>query len=121
MTAQETPATVMRQVVVSAGRIDVVEADIPRPGPGEVLVRSVLAGVCGSDMHAAAGHHPWISLPYVPGHEVVGVVAETGAGVSSVQPGRRVTVEPYLPCWHCKQCLRGMQNICENLRVPGVR
>ena len=119
MTAQETPATVMRQVVVSAGRIDVVEAGIPRPGTGEVLVRSVLAGVCGSDTHAAAGHHPWISLPYVPGHEVVGVVAETGAGVSSVQPGLRVTVEPYLPCWHCKQCLRGMQNICENLGFLG--
>src|SRR4051812_10785874 len=119
MTAQETPARVMRQVVVSTGRIDVVRADVPQPGPGEGLVRSVLAGVCGSDTHAAAGHHPWISLPYVPGHEVVGVVAGTGAGVSSVQPGERVTVEPYLPCWHCKQCLRGQENICENLGFLG--
>src|SRR3954462_8635486 len=47
------------------------------------------------------------------------MVAETGAGVSSVQPGRRVTVEPYLPCWHCKQCLLGMENICENLGFLG--
>jgi D-arabinose 1-dehydrogenase-like Zn-dependent alcohol dehydrogenase len=70
MTAQQTSE--MRRVVVSTGRIDVVPADIPQPGPGEVLVRSVLAGVCGSDTHAAAGLHPWISLPYVPGHEVVG-------------------------------------------------
>jgi threonine dehydrogenase-like Zn-dependent dehydrogenase len=121
MTAQKSSSGTMRRVVVSTGRIDVVRADVPQPGPGEVLVRSVLAGVCGSDTHAAAGLHPWISLPYVPGHEVVGVVAETGAGVSSVQPGRRVTVEPYLPCWHCKQCLRGQENICENLGFLGCR
>jgi 2-desacetyl-2-hydroxyethyl bacteriochlorophyllide A dehydrogenase len=109
----------MRRVVVAAEGPQVVRADVPRPGPAEVLVRSVLAGVCGSDTHAAAGLHPWISLPYVPGHEVVGVVAETGAGVSSVRPGLRVTVEPYLPCWHCKQCLRGLENICENLGFLG--
>src|SRR6059058_3597287 len=102
----QTPSAEMRQVVVSQGAIEVARADVPRPGPGEVLVRTVLAGVCGSDTHAAAGLHPWISLPYVPGHEVVGVAAETGAGVSSVQPGQRATVEPYLPCWHCKQCSR---------------
>jgi L-iditol 2-dehydrogenase len=119
MTKQQSSSGAMRRVVVSTGRVDVVRADIPQPGPGEVLVRSVLAGVCGSDTHAAAGLHPWISLPYVPGHEVVGVVTETGAGVSSVQPGRRVTVEPYLLCWHCKQCLRGLENICENLGFLG--
>jgi L-iditol 2-dehydrogenase len=119
MTAQQSSSGGMRRVVVSTGRIDVVNVDVPQPGPGEVLVRSVLVGVCGSDTHAAAGLHPWISLPYVPGHEVVGIVAETGADVSSVQPGRRVTVEPYLPCWHCKQCLRGMENVCENLGFLG--
>ncbi len=119
MTAEQSSSGSMRQVVVSAEGPHVVRADVPRPGPGEVLVRTVLAGVCGSDTHAAAGHHPWISLPYVPGHEVVGVVAGTGAGVPSVQPGRRVTVEPYLPCWHCKQCLRGLENICENLGFLG--
>jgi 2-desacetyl-2-hydroxyethyl bacteriochlorophyllide A dehydrogenase len=119
MTAKQSSSGTMRRVVVSTAGPHVVRADIPQPGPGEVLVRSVLAGVCGSDTHAAAGLHPWISLPYVPGHEVVGVVAKTGAGVSSVQPGRRVTVEPYLPCWHCKQCLRGLENICENLGFLG--
>jgi 2-desacetyl-2-hydroxyethyl bacteriochlorophyllide A dehydrogenase len=119
MTPHQSRSGTMRQVVVSAGSIDVVRADVPRPGPGEVLVRSVLAGVCGSDTHAAAGLHPWIALPYVPGHEVVGVVAETGAGVSSVTSGQRVTVEPYLPCWNCKQCLRGQENICENLGFLG--
>jgi 2-desacetyl-2-hydroxyethyl bacteriochlorophyllide A dehydrogenase len=119
MTARQMPTGTMRQVVVSQGAIEVARADVPRAGAGEVLVRSVLAGVCGSDTHAAAGLHPWISLPYVPGHEVVGILAETAAGVSSLEPGRRVTVEPYLPCWNCKQCLRGLENICENLGFLG--
>jgi 2-desacetyl-2-hydroxyethyl bacteriochlorophyllide A dehydrogenase len=109
----------MRRVVVSDGHVDVVEAEPPRPGPGEVLVRSVLVGICGSDTHAAQGLHPFVALPYVPGHEVVGVVAGVGPGVTSVQRGRRVTVEPYLPCWHCKQCLRGQENLCENLGFLG--
>jgi 2-desacetyl-2-hydroxyethyl bacteriochlorophyllide A dehydrogenase len=79
----------------------------------------VLVGVCGSDTHAAHGLHPFISLPYVPGHEVLGMVAEAGTGVSSVQPGQRVTVEPTLPCWNCKQCLQGQENLCENLGFLG--
>jgi L-iditol 2-dehydrogenase len=119
MTSKADSSGTMRRVVVSPGGVDVVRVAVPRAAEGEVLVRSVLAGVCGSDTHAAAGLHPWISLPYVPGHEVVGVVAETGAAVSSVQPGRRVTVEPYLPCWNCKQCLRGQENICKNLGFLG--
>jgi 2-desacetyl-2-hydroxyethyl bacteriochlorophyllide A dehydrogenase len=119
MTSPDTSPGMMRRVVVSAEGIDVVQAEIPRPGRDEVLVRSVVTGVCGSDTHAAHGRHPFISLPYHPGHEVVGVVAETGPGVTSVTPGQRVTVEPDLPCWQCKQCTRGDENLCENLRFFG--
>jgi 2-desacetyl-2-hydroxyethyl bacteriochlorophyllide A dehydrogenase len=109
----------MRRVVVSAGRIDVVDAAVPRPQHGEVLVRTLLAGVCGSDTHAAQGRHPFVALPYHPGHEVVGVIVEVGQGVDAVSPGQRVTVEPDLPCWECKQCRAGRQNLCENLRFFG--
>ncbi len=109
----------MRRVVVSPGRIDVVQAEVPRPAAGEVLVQMVLSGVCGSDTHAAHGRHPFVPLPYLPGHEVVGVVRELGAGVSAVEPGQRVTVEPTLPCWHCKMCTTGRSNLCENLRFFG--
>jgi len=118
MTASSS-ADQMRRVVVSAGSIDVVTAATPRPGPGEVLVRSVVAGVCGSDTHAAHGRHPFVPLPYHPGHEVVGVVAELGAGVDAPVRGQRVTVEPDLPCWSCKQCRAGRENLCENLRFFG--
>lgn len=113
------PPPTMRRVVVSAGSIDVVTAPTPRPGPHEALVRTTLAGICGSDTHAAQGRHPFISLPYHPGHEVVGLVAETGAGVTSVCPGQRVTVEPTLPCWQCKMCRTDRSNLCERLQFFG--
>jgi len=109
----------MRRVVVSAGSIDVVTAPTPRPGPHEALVTTMLAGICGSDTHAAQGRHPFISLPYHPGHEVVGLVAETGADVTSVRPGQRVTVEPTLPCWQCKMCRTDRPNLCERLQFFG--
>ncbi len=107
----------MRRVVVSPGSIDVVDSPTPEPLPGEVLVHSVVSGVCGSDTHAAHGRHPFIELPYHPGHEVVGVVAARGEGVDSVEVGQRVTVEPDLPCWNCKQCRRGTR---EPVRGPAI-
>ncbi len=75
--------------------------------------------MCGSDTHAAHGRHPFIELPYHPGHEVVGVVVARGTGVDGIEVGQRVTVEPDLPCWECKQCRRGTENLCENLRFFG--
>ncbi|MCA2216182.1 alcohol dehydrogenase catalytic domain-containing protein [Wangella sp. NEAU-J3] len=87
----------------------------PVPGPGEVLVRTAVAGICGSDTHALHGRHPFITLPYAPGHEVAGrVVAGDGRPA-----GQRVTVEPFLPCWDCKQCRAGRQNLCERLGFFG--
>lgn len=101
---------IMQRVVAGPSGVSTVSAEVPVPGPGEVLVRTVLAGICGSDTHALAGLHPFIDLPYLPGHEVVGVVEETG---------RRVVLEPFLPCWECKQCKAGRQNVCERLRFFG--
>jgi 2-desacetyl-2-hydroxyethyl bacteriochlorophyllide A dehydrogenase len=109
----------MRRVVVSADSIDVVTAERPSPGLNDALVRTLVTGVCGSDTHAAHGRHPFIALPYHPGHEVVGIVQEVGAEVTSVAPGQRVTVEPPLPCWHCKMCTSGRSNLCENLQFFG--
>lgn len=125
--ATSTPTT-MRRVVVGADHEVALEvADVPRPGPGEVLVRARRVGVCGSDTHAQHGRHPFIVLPYAPGHEVLGVVAEVGPdgdglqtrnGVA-VRTGQRVVVEPTLPCWSCKQCRAGRENLCEQLRFFG--
>ncbi|MBL8930815.1 MAG: alcohol dehydrogenase catalytic domain-containing protein [Kineosporiaceae bacterium] len=109
----------MRRVVVSRERIEVVRAEVPTPLAGQVQVRSVAVGICGSDTHAAHGRHPFIPMPYHPGHEVIGVVSALGEGVTSVAVGDRVTVEPDLPCWGCKMCTSGRQNLCENLQFFG--
>jgi len=111
---------VMRRVVVRGDGVEVVtDADVPLPRPHEALVRSVVAGVCGSDTHAAHGRHPFIPIPYHPGHEVVGVVEVLGSETRGVEVGQRVTVEPDLPCWECKMCSTGRQNLCENLQFFG--
>jgi 2-desacetyl-2-hydroxyethyl bacteriochlorophyllide A dehydrogenase len=109
----------MRRVVVHPGRIAVEAADVPSPGPGEALVRTLAAGVCGSDLHAAHGRHPFVALPYRPGHEVVGIIESVGASVAGFAPGERVIVEPDLPCWTCKMCTSGRENLCENLQFFG--
>lgn len=110
----------MRQVTVHADRVDVdTDAPVPTPKPGEALVRSTVAGVCGSDTHAAHGRHPFIPIPYHPGHEAVGVVEALGAPGGTLTVGQRVTVEPDLPCWTCKMCTTGRQNLCEQLQFFG--
>ncbi len=109
----------MRRVVATAGGIEIVDVPTPVPGAGEALVRSVLVGICGSDTHAVRGRHPFLSLPYHPGHEAMGVVLGGGAEVPRDLIGKRVVVEPDLPCRACKQCRAGRQNLCENLRFFG--
>jgi 2-desacetyl-2-hydroxyethyl bacteriochlorophyllide A dehydrogenase len=113
----------MRQVVVTTSE-DIRVEEVPRPGPpgaGEVLVASRLVGICGTDVHAAAGHHPFIERPYRPGHEVVGVVEQVGDGVTDLAAGDPVVLEPNLVCGTCRQCRAGRYNICRNLAVFGCQ
>jgi L-iditol 2-dehydrogenase len=110
-----------RVLVRSIDDITLEEAPPPVPGDDELLVRSTAVGICGSDTHAALGHHPFIDLPYRPGHEVVGVVAEVGpaARAAGFTADDRVIVEPGLTCGRCAQCQTGRYNICQQLKVFG--
>jgi len=108
-----------RYVVVPApGVVEIEHTTTPVPGPGEVLIRMTVAGICGSDVHAAHGRHPFVALPYRPGHEVVGTVEATGAGVD-VAAGTRVVVEPILACGDCKYCRDGRYNLCATMSFFG--
>jgi 2-desacetyl-2-hydroxyethyl bacteriochlorophyllide A dehydrogenase len=111
-----------RRVVVNA-LDDVVVETVPEatPSAGEARVRSTMVGICGSDLHAACGSHPFIDLPYRPGHEVVGVVDAVGPDVDDAWVGTRVAVEPNLACGRCPQCRDGRYNICRELRVLGCQ
>ena len=115
------PAQNRRVLVRSIDDITLEEAPVPRPGDNELLIRSTVVGVCGSDTHAALGHHPFIALPYRPGHEVVGVVEATGARAGGFAPGDRVIIEPNLYCGRCAQCRSGRYNVCRQLEVFGCQ
>lgn len=111
-----------RRVVVSAlDDITIETVDEAAPAAGEARVRTSIVGICGSDLHAACGRHPFIDLPYRPGHEAVGVVDAVGEGVDESWVGKRVVVEPNLACGHCAQCKAGRYNICRELLVLGCQ
>lgn len=112
---------VRRVLVRSLSDVTVEYVHAPVPCPGEVVVSSSVAGICGSDVHAAAGRHPFISLPFHPGHEVVGVVKEVGRDVDPNWVGKRVVIEPNLACGRCEQCQEGRYNICQTLDVFGCQ
>ena len=112
-------STMMRVVAEQIGRVGVSEVSVPEPGPGQVLVRTALAGICGSDTHAVAGHHPLLSPPYYPGHEAIGTVAEVGPGVTFPAVGQRVMLKPNVSCGECVNCRAGRTNTCQDLRWIG--
>jgi L-iditol 2-dehydrogenase len=94
--------------------------EIPQPKENEVLIKVVQGGICGSDLHAYDGKHPFISFPIVPGHEFVGVVVNAGDGSTELLD-KRVTALPSLVCGSCYNCRTGRFNICESLRVIGCQ
>ncbi len=95
-------------------------ADPGSPGPGEALVRTVRMGICGTDYSGYLGKMPFFSYPRIPGHELGVEVLEVGTDVTTLKPGDRCSVEPYMNCGHCFACRRGGGNCCESLKVIGV-
>jgi propanol-preferring alcohol dehydrogenase len=90
------------------------EFDIPAPGHSEILVRVEACGVCHTDLHAARGDWPVKPhLPFIPGHEAVGIVVAMGEGVTAVAMGERVGVPwLYSACGHCEYCLSARETVC---------
>ncbi|MDC7231692.1 MAG: alcohol dehydrogenase catalytic domain-containing protein [Spirochaetales bacterium] len=112
----------MRQAVMtSPGVIEFNEVDVPVPGEGEVLVKVMSIGVCGSDVHVYHGLHPYTSYPVVQGHEVSCEVESVGPGVSGFAAGDKVTIEPQVSCGQCYACKSGLYNICDELKVIGFQ
>lgn len=97
------------------------EVIVPRPGPGQILVKIVASGVCHTDLHAADGDWPVKpTLPFIPGHEGVGYVAALGEGVTLVKEGDRVGV-PWLhsACGVCDYCITGWETLCPQQQNTG--
>ncbi|MGA2763800.1 MAG: zinc-dependent alcohol dehydrogenase family protein [Spirochaetia bacterium] len=96
------------------------ELEAPGPGPGQIGVRVSACGVCRTDLHIVDGELSEPKLPLVPGHQVVGVVAEIGEGVSGFSVGDRVGI-PWLgaTCGTCAFCTSGRENLCAQARFTG--
>lgn len=105
---------------VSTSPLVGVEAPVPEPGPGELLVSVLACGVCRTDLHVAEGDLPVHRAGVTPGHEVVGEVAGLGDGVENFALGDRVGIAWLRhTCGACRYCLRGDENLCPESRYTG--
>jgi len=101
------------------GNVDLIDAPEPEVIDGHVLIEVQAAGVCGTDLHIFHDEFPTFP-PVILGHELAGVVAETSRGVSTCQPGDRVTSETFFSvCGHCAFCRNGLPNLCADRRSIG--
>ncbi|MCL2378876.1 MAG: NAD(P)-dependent alcohol dehydrogenase [Defluviitaleaceae bacterium] len=89
--------------------------EIPKPGPGQVLVKVAANGICGSDIHffqdGRLGNFV-VTTPYIPGHEASGTIVALGTDANLCQQGQRVVIEPGIACGLCAQCKIGRYNLC---------
>jgi len=101
-----------------------VEMDIPRLNPGDVLVKVKATALCGTDLHIYEwnkwARNAGIKLPQVMGHEFSGEIVDVGNAVVDLKPGDTVAGETHIPCGKCYQCQNGQQHICGNLTLYGV-
>ncbi|MDP1582754.1 MAG: alcohol dehydrogenase AdhP [Bradyrhizobium sp.] len=114
--------TMKAAVVHQFGKPLVIEdVPVPVPGPGELLVKVVACGVCHTDLHAADGDWPVKpSPPFIPGHEVAGIVAALGAGVTDFREGDAVGVAwLHDACMRCEYCETGWETLCESQHNTG--
>ena len=95
---------------------------VPEIGPGEVLLKVLSTGICGTDLRILHGEHRKYPAGTVriPGHEVVGELVELGSDVKGLAVGQRVFMAPNMGCGHCRQCISGNNNLCANYDAPGI-
>lgn len=105
------PATMKALVFRGKNEIGIESMPIPKPGPGEAVIRVTLTTICGTDVHIVKGEYP-VKAGLIIGHEPVGVVHELGIGVTGYKVGDRVLVGAITPCGQCFECLRGDLSQC---------
>ena len=108
-------------IIQKPGRVTVREVSRPDLGDGEVLIKVQATGICGSEIHAYHGTHPYRIPPVLSGHELAGDIEGVGQGIEKFRVGDRVTVEPQITCKRCEYCLSGHYNLCINKIVLGTK
>ena len=110
---ENTRGTSLMKALVFRGpnEIRIEDVPIPRPGPGEAVIRVTLTTICGTDLHILKGEYP-VKPGLIIGHEPVGIIHEIGVGVSGYKIGERVLVGAITPCGQCNYCLSGDWSQC---------
>ena len=117
------PDTMRAMVLQRPGEpLRLAHRPLPRPGPGQLLLKVEACGVCRTDLHLVDGELPDPRLPIVPGHEIVGRVVAQGTAVTGFAAGQRVGV-PWLgwTCGRCRFCTGGRENLCDAARFTGYQ
>jgi L-iditol 2-dehydrogenase len=111
------PSTMQGAMLLGPEEIEVREVPVPRPGAGEILLKIEAATTCGTDVKVfrRGGHPRMLKAPTLFGHEMAGIVAAVGAGVTTAREGDAIVVANSAPCMTCEPCRRGRENLCEDL------
>ncbi len=124
--ATGTPRKTTMKAVVKAKAgpgLEIQDVPVPTPAPGQILLKVLRAGVCGTDLHIWEWDQ-WaqnrMKPPVTVGHEFVGEIVEFGPGVSEFKLGERVSCESHVVCEHCVACRTGNGHVCENTKILGV-
>lgn len=121
MTTRTTGDTYTAARYLGDHAFDVAEVERRAPGPGEVEVAPAYTGICGTDLHIAAGHmDARVTTPAVIGHETAGRVSAVGEGVTGWSVGDAVTVMPLRPDGTCSACRAGHGHVCEHMDFIGI-
>ena len=110
--------------ITDVRKVELVDLPEPELKPGFAEIDVQAMGICGSDVHAYAGHSPNVTYPVVIGHEIAGVVTKIAEGAenpNNIQVGDRVVLNPYVYCGECYPCSKGQTNCCDHLKVLGVQ
>lgn len=109
-----------KMVLTDFFNIEVVEAPIPVPGPGQAVVCIKYAGICGSDLHVFAGQHPTAKPPLVMGHEACGELYAIHTDRADIKVGDKVCAHTIKPCNACEGCHKGRENLCTDVQIMGT-
>lgn len=108
--------------LVEAGKIIVCEEKAPEiQSKTDVLVEVKAVGICGTDLHVFQGERKDVTFPRVMGHELSGIVKETGSEVNRMKKGDRVVLDPVFSCGICRTCKKGHPNVCADVKCYGVQ
>jgi threonine dehydrogenase-like Zn-dependent dehydrogenase len=108
-------------VIDQPNSVAIQDVETPTPGPSDVRIRSVVAGVCRTDLDIVAGalDTRWVRFPVVPGHEWSGVIDVVGDEVTVIEPGQRVVCEGNIGCMRCPRCRAGDTHLCQSYDAVG--